>query len=83
MKSFMSPPPKDPDAVLSTKDAKKEKGAKKISPALFNKLAKYQLNTQNNVEVLASLNIWTAGDLVRVPLNALVNGGIKVSQEKC
>lgn len=70
--------PKDPDQVSSTKEAQKVKDAKKISPALFNKLKKYQLNTTNNVDVLASLNIWTAGDLALVPLNHLVNGGIKI-----
>jgi len=80
MKSFrdIAKATKDPDQVPSAKKAQKDKEAKKISPALFNKLRKYQLNTTNNVDVLASLNIWTAGDLARVPLNQLVHAGIKV-----
>ena len=71
MKSFrdIAKASKDPDQVPSAKKAQKDKEAKKISPALFNKLRKYQLNTTNNVDVLASLNVWTAGDLARVPLN--------------
>jgi len=80
MKSFrdIAKASKDPDQVPSAKKAQKDKEAKKISPALFNKLRKYQLNTTNNVDVLASLNVWTAGDLARVPLNHLVHAGIKV-----
>lgn len=53
-------------------------GDRRISPALLNKLKKFNLHQKENIDIISDLNVWTASDLAKLPLDRLVHSGMKV-----
>jgi len=48
-------------------------GDRRISPALLNKLKKFNLHQKENIDIISDLNVWTASDLAKLPINRLVH----------